>query len=152
VSVLTLVDKLLVDCLLLNVFQSVEDNAPVVVVFAVAIEMVGVVVPVATLIGAEPVTEVTVPPELVSVGVTQVPSPRKKVVAVAPDGNLATVTALLAISTVAMVPSDILAEVTALEAIIGAAAVPLKSPANWILPFANVVASGVALLVICVLT
>ena len=54
------VPALNVDTLLLNVFQSVEDKAPVVVVFAVAIEIEGVLVP-ATLIGAVPVTEVTVP-------------------------------------------------------------------------------------------
>ena len=45
----------------LNVFQSVELKAPVVVVSAVAMLTTGVVVPVATEIGAVPLTLVTVP-------------------------------------------------------------------------------------------
>ena len=47
-----------VDCLPLNVFQSVEVKAPVVVVFAVAILIAGVVPPLEE-IGAVPVTAVT---------------------------------------------------------------------------------------------
>ena len=48
--------------LLLNVVQSVEDRAPVVVEVAVAMLITGVVVPVATAMGAVPETLVTVPP------------------------------------------------------------------------------------------
>ena len=50
-------------------------------------------------------------------GVIQVPSPRRYVVAVAPAGSLATVTAPSAMSAVLMVPSAILGEVTLLGAI-----------------------------------
>jgi hypothetical protein len=46
----------------LNVFQSVLVRYPLVDVLAAAILITGVVVPVATLTGAVPVTEVTVPP------------------------------------------------------------------------------------------
>ena len=47
--------------LLLNVVQSVEDKAPVAEELAVAMLITGVVPPVATLMGAVPVTFVTVP-------------------------------------------------------------------------------------------
>ena len=47
-----------------------------------------------------------------------------------------------AISIVAIVPSSILAEVTEPDAILGSSALPVKSPANLILPFKTVVASG----------
>jgi len=48
--------------LVLNVFQSVEERNPLVAVFACVMLITGVLVPVATLIGAVPVTFVTDPP------------------------------------------------------------------------------------------
>ena len=139
-----------VPILLLNVFQSVLLIAPVVVVFAVAIEMTGVVVPEATDIGKVPDTEVTVPPVAFNV-LPEIESPVPNVIGVmfpAPRPNklfvviarsvgeavpavafaLMVFVAIVAKSALATVPSKMCVEVTFPVPMVGFGYVPVKSP------------------------
>ena len=80
-------------------------------------------------------------------------SSAKSEVIIAPSTILAEVTASSAKSEVTIAPSTIFAEVTTLSAnlevviapaaTVGDAAVPVKSPASWIFPFDEAVASGI---------